>query len=32
MAGRARVAAEFADAIVADATLAVCQAELERRR
>lgn len=32
MAGRARVCAEFADAIVADATLAVCQAELERRR
>ena len=31
-AGRARVCAEFADAVVADATLAVCQAELERRR
>jgi len=31
-AGRARVRAEFADAIIADATLALCQAELERRR
>jgi glycosyltransferase involved in cell wall biosynthesis len=31
-AGRARVCAEFADAVIADATLAVCQAELERRR
>jgi glycosyltransferase involved in cell wall biosynthesis len=31
-AGRARIVAEFADAVVADATLALCQAELERRR
>jgi len=31
-AGRARIVAEFADAVVADETLAVCQAELERRR
>jgi glycosyltransferase involved in cell wall biosynthesis len=31
-AGRARVCAEFADPVVADATLALCQAELERRR
>jgi glycosyltransferase involved in cell wall biosynthesis len=31
-AGRARVSAEFADAIIADATLALAQAELERRR
>ena len=30
-AGRARVCAEFADSVVADATLAVYQAELERR-
>ena len=29
---RARIVAEFADAIIADATLALCQAELERRR
>jgi glycosyltransferase involved in cell wall biosynthesis len=31
-AGRAKVCTEFADAIIADATLALCQAELERRR
>jgi glycosyltransferase involved in cell wall biosynthesis len=31
-AGRARVCTEFADAVVADATLALCQAELERLR
>lgn len=31
-AGRARVCAEFADAVVADATLMLCQAELERRQ
>ena len=31
-AGRARVCIEFADAVIADATLAVCQAEMERRR
>ncbi|HEV2185817.1 MAG TPA: glycosyltransferase family 4 protein [Stellaceae bacterium] len=31
-AGRAKICAEFADEMVADATLAVCQAELERRR
>jgi glycosyltransferase involved in cell wall biosynthesis len=31
-AGRARVCAEFADAAIADATLALCQAELGRRR
>jgi hypothetical protein len=31
-AGRARIVAEFADAIIADTTLALCQAELERRR
>jgi glycosyltransferase involved in cell wall biosynthesis len=31
-AGRARVCAEFADAVIADATLALCRAELERRR
>ena len=31
-AGRARACAEFADSVVADATLAVCQAKLERRR
>ena len=31
-AGRTKICAEFADAVVADATLAVCQAELERRR
>jgi glycosyltransferase involved in cell wall biosynthesis len=31
-ASRARVCAKFADSVVADATLAVCQAEIERRR
>ena len=31
-AGRTRVVAEFADPLVADATLALCEAELERRR
>jgi len=31
-AGRARVIAEFADALIADTTLALCEAELERRR
>jgi len=31
-AGRARVCIEFADAVIANATLAVCQAEMERRR
>jgi glycosyltransferase involved in cell wall biosynthesis len=31
-AGRARVCAEFADAVVVDATLALCQAEIERRQ
>jgi glycosyltransferase involved in cell wall biosynthesis len=31
-AGRARVRGEFADAVVANATLALCQGEMERRR